>query len=92
MGQAASEGATHPLKFRSQRYNPDLLVIDADATHRVVEVKMDKEMSAQDVLGKREAAIRWAKSVSASDEVDVTWATCWSPRPIPTWPKAPGRP
>jgi type III restriction enzyme len=64
-----------PILWNSggKQYNPDLLVIDADGTHWVVEVKMDKEMSAQDVLGKREAAIRWAKSVSASDEVDVTW-------------------
>ncbi len=34
---------------------------------------MDKEMEAEDVLGKREAAMRWANHVSASDEVKVTW-------------------
>jgi type III restriction enzyme len=64
-----------PILWNSggQQYNPDLLVIETDNTHWVVEVKMDKEMSAADVLGKREAAIRWAKSVTASDEVDVTW-------------------
>jgi type III restriction enzyme len=64
-----------PILWNSggQEYNPDLLVIEKDDTHWVVEVKMDKEMTAADVLGKREAAIRWAKSVSASDEVDVPW-------------------
>ena len=48
-------------------------MIEKDNTHWVVEVKMDKEMTAADVLGKREAAIRWAKSVTAADEVDVPW-------------------
>jgi type III restriction enzyme len=64
-----------PILWNSggQQYNPDLIVIDADGTHWVVETKMNKEMEAEDVLGKREAAVRWANHVSASDEVDVTW-------------------
>ena len=64
-----------PILWNSggQQYNPDLIVIDADGTHWVVETKMNKEMEAEDVRGKREAAVRWANHVSASDEVDVTW-------------------
>ncbi len=50
-----------------REYNPDLIVIDADGTHWVVEVKMDKEMESADVKGKREAARRWANHVSAQD-------------------------
>ena len=64
-----------PILWNSggQQYNPDLIVIDADGTHWVVETKMNKEMESEDVLGKREAAVRWAQHVSASDEVDVPW-------------------
>jgi type III restriction enzyme len=34
---------------------------------------MDKEMTAADVLGKREAAMRWANYVNTDEHVDVTW-------------------
>ncbi len=56
-----------------QQYNPDLIVIETDGTHWVVEVKMDKEMTSADVQGKREAARRWANYVTADDSVDTTW-------------------
>lgn len=64
-----------PILWNSggQQYNPDLIVIEAGGTHFIVEAKMDKEMGAEDVLGKREAAMRWANHVSASDEVSATW-------------------
>jgi type III restriction enzyme len=64
-----------PILWNSggQQYNPDLIVIDTDGTHWVVETKMNKEMEAEDVLGKRKAATRWAKHVSASDQVKVPW-------------------
>ena len=54
-------------------YNPDLIVVESDKTHWVVEVKMDKEMASADVQGKREAASRWANHVSADDQVGVRW-------------------
>ncbi|MGE5763048.1 MAG: hypothetical protein ACM3ZF_03930 [Mycobacterium leprae] len=41
------------------------VVIENDGTHYVVEVKMNKEMSSADMLGKREAARRWANHVTA---------------------------
>jgi type III restriction enzyme len=64
-----------PILWNSggQQYNPDIIVIETGDTHWVVEVKMDKEMTSADVLGKREAAKRWANHVSADASVDVTW-------------------
>lgn len=56
-----------------QEYNPDFIVIEADGTHWVVEVKMDKEMTSEDVKGKRDAARRWANHVTADPKVGVTW-------------------
>ena len=55
-----------PILWNSagQEYNPDLLVIAADGTHWVVEVKMDKEMTADDV---RE------KNVRRLDDGPTTW-------------------
>lgn len=48
-------------------------MIDADGTHWVVEVKMDKEMDTSTVKGKRDAARRWANYVTADETVDVPW-------------------
>lgn len=64
-----------PILWNSggQHYNPDLIVIETDGTHWVVEVKMDKEMASEDVKGKREAARRWANYVTADESVGVTW-------------------
>ncbi len=64
-----------PILWNSagQEYNPDLIVIDTDDVHWVVEVKMEKEMTADDVRQKREAARRWANYVTADDKVGVPW-------------------
>jgi len=64
-----------PILWNSagQNYNPDLLVIEADGTHWVVEVKMDKEIDSADVIGKRAAAKRWANHVSADSAVGQSW-------------------
>jgi len=64
-----------PILWNSegQQYNPDFIVIETNGTHWVVEVKMDKEMSSEDVQGKREAAMRWANHVSADEAVGTTW-------------------
>ncbi len=64
-----------PILWNSagQEYNPDFIVIDADGTHWVVEVKMDKEMDSETVKGKRDAAKRWANYVTADEKVDVPW-------------------
>jgi type III restriction enzyme len=64
-----------PILWNSagQEYNPDFIVIERDGTHWIVEVKGDKEMTSEDVKGKREAAKRWANYVTADDKVGVTW-------------------
>ena len=64
-----------PILWNSagQEYNPDLIVIGSDGTHWVVEVKMDKEMTSEDVKGKREAARRWANYVTADGTAGVAW-------------------
>jgi type III restriction enzyme len=64
-----------PILWNSggQQYNPDLIVMENDTTHWVVEVKMDKEMTSDDVQGKREAAQRWANHVSADEAVGTSW-------------------
>lgn len=56
-----------------REYNPDFLVIEADRTHWVVEVKADKDLASVDVQGKRRAAKRWANHVTAAQEVEPTW-------------------
>jgi type III restriction enzyme len=64
-----------PILWNSagQQYNPDFIVIEADATHWVVEVKMDKEMESEDVKEKRDAARRWANYVTADEQVGAVW-------------------
>jgi type III restriction enzyme len=64
-----------PILWNSagQEYNPDLIVISLDGIHWVVEVKMEKEMSSDDVRGKREAARRWTNYVNADEKVGATW-------------------
>jgi type III restriction enzyme len=56
-----------------QEYNPDLIVIDRDQEHCVVEVKMNKELESAEVIAKREAAMRWANHVSADEKVATHW-------------------
>ncbi len=56
-----------------QNYNPDLLVIETDGTHWVVEAKMEKEMKSGEVQTKRVAARRWANYVTADENVEFAW-------------------
>src|SRR3972149_2443979 len=64
-----------PILWNSggQEYNPDFVVIESAGTHWVVEVKMDKEMESDSVIGKRDAAKRWANYVTADQTVGVPW-------------------
>lgn len=56
-----------------QNYNPDLLVIENDGPHWVVEIKADRDMDTSDVRGKREAGKRWANHVSSDKLVQQQW-------------------
>ena len=51
------------------QYNPGFVAVEKDNTHWVVETKMDKEISSEDVQGKRQAALRWANHVNADNRV-----------------------
>jgi type III restriction enzyme len=72
-----------PILWNSagQQYNPDLLVVETDGTHWVVEIKMDKEMVSADVQGKREAAQRWANLSPPMPASARRGATCLLPSP-----------
>lgn len=63
-----------PILWAEDRtYNPDFVAVEKDATHLLIEVKMQKEMTSADVLGKREAAKRWTNHVNSRAEVLDTW-------------------
>lgn len=64
-----------PILWNSEgrQYNPDFLVIGADGTHWVVEVKADKDLDSDEVQAKRAAARRWASHVNADEQVTVKW-------------------
>lgn len=57
-------------------YNPDFVVVEDDngkETAWLVEVKADREMTSEEVIGKRRAARRWARTVNASPDVSTIW-------------------
>lgn len=54
-------------------YHPDLVAIDTDRTHWIIEVKADRDLASSDVQAKKEAAKRWASHVSANTEVNAQW-------------------
>ena len=61
-----------PIRWDGGTYNPDFLV--AAGTDRwVIETKADRDLQAESVQGKRQAAARWANHVSAADEVHEQW-------------------
>lgn len=63
-----------PILFTGGRkYNPDFIVVQDKDAHDVVEVKMDREMTSETVLEKRQAAKRWANHVSADSKVKGKW-------------------
>lgn len=64
-----------PIVWRNdgRQYNADFIVVERDETHWVVESKMDREMSSEEVQGKREAAKRWVNYVNADATVNAKW-------------------
>lgn len=61
------------LWAEGREYNPDFVVIEKGADHYIVEVKMDREMTSEEVIEKRAAAKRWANYVNADQQVGDTW-------------------
>lgn len=56
-----------------REYNADFVAIDTDDIHWVIEVKMDKEATTDEVQEKRTAAQRWVNHVNADPSVPNTW-------------------
>jgi len=68
-----------PITWTSegQRYNPDFVVIEQKDGERygwLVEVKADKDMTSAEVVAKRRAARKWARTANSAQEVDATWS------------------
>jgi type III restriction enzyme len=57
----------------TREYNADMIVIENDGTHWVVEIKADRDAGNEEVRGKRLAAQRWTARVSADERVGVQW-------------------
>ena len=45
-------------------YNPDLVAVENDGSHLLIEVKSDREIDSIDVTAKVKAARRWANDVN----------------------------
>lgn len=60
-----------------REYNPDFVVVekgtDGRPVHWLVETKMDKEVTSEEVAAKRKAAVTWSNTVSNSGKVDGPW-------------------
>ena len=54
-------------------YNPDLIAVENDGTHLLIEVKSDREIDSIDVTAKAEAARRWVNYVNGSDKAPAQW-------------------
>lgn len=63
-----------PILWREFReYNPDFVAIETTQAHWLIEVKMDKEITSDDVQGKRRAALRWANYVNEATGGNPAW-------------------
>lgn len=54
-------------------YNPDLIAVENDGTHLLIEVKSDREIDSIDVTAKAKAARRWANYVNGSGQSPAQW-------------------
>ena len=54
-------------------YNPDLIAVENDGTHLLIEVKSDRDIDSIDVTAKAEAARRWVNYVNGSDKAPAQW-------------------
>jgi len=61
---------------KGQTYNPDLVVveeIDGERVHWLVEVKMNREITSEEVTAKRKDDITWSNTVTNSGKVHGPW-------------------
>ena len=57
----------------NQKYIPDLIAIDTDGVHWLIEGKADARAHDKDVLAKKDSADRWVRHVNDSGEVEAEW-------------------
>lgn len=67
-----------PIAWTSsgREYNPDFIVVETTkgaTTYWLVETKMDKEMTSEEVQAKKKAAKTWTNTVTSSKSTDGTW-------------------
>lgn len=65
-------GSAYISTERDGRYFPDFVVLDTSGVNWLVEAKSDRNAQDADVLRKRDAAERWARAVTDTDEYG-TW-------------------
>ena len=62
------------IAWEGGNYNRDFVAVDSEGVHWLIEVKSDKDAASEDVTSKREAAMRWANTVSAAPKLNgVRW-------------------
>ena len=54
-------------------YNPDLIAVENDGSHLLIEVKSDRDVGSTDVMAKTKAAQRWVNFVNASANTVAQW-------------------
>jgi type III restriction enzyme len=64
-----------PILWRSdgREYNADMIAVDTDGTHWVIEIKSDRDADSNEVQAKRTAAQRWANHVNDNSSVTAAW-------------------
>jgi hypothetical protein len=56
-----------------RKYNADLILVQTDGAHWIVEVKADDDARDPEVLAKREVAKRYVQRVNSSGVLSVKW-------------------
>lgn len=69
-----TEDLTIVWAVSGRRYNADFVVVTAEDTRWILEVKGDNTISSDVVQQKREAAKRWVNKVNASGVTSDTWS------------------
>ena len=54
-------------------YNPDFLILTADGNLWIAEVKADSQMTAEEVVAKRQAALEWVNEVNGATNSSSQW-------------------
>lgn len=56
-----------------RHYNPDLIAVENDGSHLLIEVKSDRDVGSTDVMAKTKAAQRWVNFVNVSENTVAQW-------------------